>query len=76
MGQLHRTMSHRDHVLVRPLDCISTSMDFNFRKIDVDAYDEDVLLATELYEPDPRGPEQVIEDAKAKAASVRSSLSK
>ena len=51
-------------------------MDFNFRKIDVDAYDEDVLLATELYEPDPRGPDQVIEDAKAKAASVRSSLSK
>jgi actin related protein 2/3 complex subunit 5 len=47
-----------------------------FRKIDVDAYDEDVLLETELYDPDPRGPQQVIEDAKAKTASVRTSLSK
>jgi hypothetical protein len=52
------------------------SMNINFRKIDVDAYDEDVLLETELYEPDPRGPQQVIEDAKAKAASVRTSLAK
>ncbi|KAI0246330.1 arp2/3 complex subunit [Lactifluus subvellereus] len=51
-------------------------MDINFRKIDVDAYDEDVLLETELYDPDPRGPQSVIEDAKAKAASVRTSLSK
>lgn len=48
----------------------------SFRKIDVDAYDEDVLLETELYDPDPRGPQQVVEDAKAKAASVRTSLSK
>ena len=52
------------------------SMDINFRKIDVDAYDEDVLLETELYDPDPRGPHQVIEDAKTKAASVRTSLAK
>jgi actin related protein 2/3 complex subunit 5 len=51
-------------------------MDINFRKIDVDVYDEDVLLETELYDPDPRGPQQVIEDAKAKAASVRTSLAK
>jgi actin related protein 2/3 complex subunit 5 len=51
-------------------------MNINFRKIDVDAYDEDVLLETELYDPDPRGPQRVIEDAKAKAASVRTSLAK
>ncbi|KAF8494944.1 arp2/3 complex subunit [Russula emetica] len=51
-------------------------MDINFRKIDVDAYDEDVLLETELYDPDPRGPQQVIEDTKARAASVRTSLAK
>ncbi|KAH9990862.1 arp2/3 complex subunit [Russula vinacea] len=51
-------------------------MNVNFRKIDVDAYDEDVLLETELYDPDPRGPQQVIDDAKAKAASVRTSLAK
>ncbi|KAH9964875.1 arp2/3 complex subunit [Russula dissimulans] len=51
-------------------------MDVNFRKIDIDAYDEDVLLETELYDPDPRDPQRVIEDAKAKAASVRTSLAK
>ena len=51
-------------------------MDINFRKIDVDAYDEDVLLETELYDPDSREPQQVIGDAKAKAASVRTSLAK
>ncbi|KAA1466820.1 arp2/3 complex subunit [Dentipellis sp. KUC8613] len=51
-------------------------MDVNFRKIDIDAYDEDVLLESELYEPDPRDPAQVIEEAKAKAVAVRSSLSK
>jgi len=51
-------------------------MDINFRKIDVDAYDEDVLLETELYDPDPRGPQQVIDETKAEAASVRTSLAK
>ncbi|THH18239.1 hypothetical protein EW146_g2713 [Bondarzewia mesenterica] len=51
-------------------------MDVNFRKIDIDAFDEDVLLESELYEPDPRSPTQVIEESKAKAAAVRSSLSK
>lgn len=51
-------------------------MNTNFRKIDVDAYDEDVLLETELYDPDPRGPQQAVEDAKAKTAAVRSSLTK
>ncbi|KAI9509899.1 arp2/3 complex subunit [Russula earlei] len=50
--------------------------DVKFRKIDVDAYDEDVLLETELYDPDPRDPQQVIEETKARAAAVRSSLSK
>jgi len=51
-------------------------MDVNFRKIDIDAYDEDVLLETELYDPDPRGLQQALEDAKARAASVRTSLAK
>ena len=52
------------------------TMDISFRKIDIDAYDEDILLETELYDPDPRGPQQVIQDSKAKAASVRTSLAK
>ena len=63
-------------ILPRATSLTNNSMDINFRKIDVDAYDEDVLLETELYDPDPRGSQQVVEDAKAKAASVRTSLSK
>lgn len=51
-------------------------MDVNFRKIDIDQYDEDVLLESELYEPDPRDPAQVVSDAKQKATAVRSSLAK
>lgn len=50
--------------------------DVNFRKIDIDAFDEDVLLESELYEADPRDPSQVIEESRAKAVAVRGSLSK
>lgn len=48
----------------------------NFRKIDIDQYDEDVLLETDLYDLDPRDPATVLADAKSKQAAVRSSLSK
>ncbi|KAI0640966.1 arp2/3 complex subunit [Trametes meyenii] len=51
-------------------------MDVNFRKIDIDQYDEDVLLDSELYETDPRDPAQALNDVKQKAAAVRGSLSK
>ncbi|OJT11100.1 Actin-related protein 2/3 complex subunit 5 [Trametes pubescens] len=51
-------------------------MDVNFRKIDIDQYDEDVLLDSELYEADPRDPAQALNDVKQKAVSVRGSLSK
>lgn len=42
------------------------------------SYDEDVLLDSELYEPDPRGLGQVLDEAKQKAAAIRGhpSLSK
>jgi len=50
--------------------------DVNFRKIDIDAYDEDVLVESELYDADPRDPVQVLNDAKQKATAVRSALSK
>lgn len=50
--------------------------DINFRKIDIDAYDEDVLVETELYDADPRDPGQALSDVKQKAAAVRSALSK
>ncbi|KAF8557706.1 actin-related protein ARPC5 [Imleria badia] len=48
----------------------------SFRKIDVDAYDEDVLQETELYDPDPRDPAQVLGDTKQKQLAVRSALNK
>ncbi|KAG2069181.1 ARP2/3 complex 16 kDa subunit (p16-Arc) [Suillus decipiens] len=48
----------------------------SLRKIDIDAYDEDVLLEGELCEPDPRSPAQVLSDAKQKQAAVRSTLAK
>lgn len=51
-------------------------MDVSFRKIDIDQYEEDVLLDNELYEADPRDPTQVLNDTKQKGAAVRSSLSK
>ena len=50
--------------------------EIGFRKIDIDAYDEDVLVETELYDPDPRAPAQFLNDTKQKAAAVRSALSK
>lgn len=51
-------------------------MDVNFRKIDIDQYDEDVLLDSELYEPDPRDPAQVISDTKQKSTAIRGYISK
>lgn len=51
-------------------------MDTAFRKIDIDKYDEDVLLEEELYDADPRDPAQVLADTKAKATTVRSALAK
>jgi actin related protein 2/3 complex subunit 5 len=50
--------------------------DTAFRKIDVDQYDEDVLVEGELYEADPRDPQTVLNDTKAKNQQVRSALSK
>ncbi len=47
-----------------------------FRKIDIDALDEDVLVDTELYEPDPRDPAAVLSETKQKVTQVRSCLSK
>jgi actin related protein 2/3 complex subunit 5 len=51
-------------------------MDVNFRKIDIDIYDEDVLQESEIYETDPRDPTQVLNEAKQKQAAVRSSLAR
>ncbi|KIY48592.1 ARP2/3 complex 16 kDa subunit (p16-Arc) [Fistulina hepatica ATCC 64428] len=51
-------------------------MDYAFRKIDIDAYDEDVIQDSELYEADPRDPAQVLDEAKQRQAAVRSALAK
>ncbi len=51
-------------------------MDVNFRKIDIDQYDEDALLDSEVYDLDPRDPAQALNDAKQHAVAVRSSLAK
>lgn len=48
----------------------------NFRKIDIDAYDEDAFVESELYEADPRDPQMVLSDAKSKSTQVRTALSK
>ncbi|KAH8093126.1 arp2/3 complex subunit [Cristinia sonorae] len=47
-----------------------------FRKIDIDQYEEDVLLEEELYDADPRDPATVLTDTKSKVGAVRGSLSK
>ncbi|KDQ16881.1 hypothetical protein BOTBODRAFT_30257 [Botryobasidium botryosum FD-172 SS1] len=48
----------------------------NWRRIDIDAYDEDVVHETDLYDPDPRDPATVANDAKQKATQVRSLISR
>ena len=47
-----------------------------WRKINIDQYDEDVLLESELYDPDPRDPSTILVDAKGKSQLVRSALAK
>lgn len=51
-------------------------MDTNFRKINVDLYDEDIFDPSELYSPDPRSPAEILQQAKGKAGMVRSMLAK
>lgn len=51
-------------------------MDQAFRKIDIDAFDEDALQESELFEADSRDPGQVLEEARARQTSVRSFLAK
>ena len=53
-----------------------TQMTDNFRKIDIDAFDEDVLLESDLVEPDPRDPGQVLADVKGKNSALRGYISK
>lgn len=61
---------------LRPPSVHLNDMDVNFRKIDVDVYDEDILHESELYDADPRDPAQALDDAKQKQGAVRSALAK
>ncbi|KAG7530982.1 hypothetical protein FFLO_04653 [Filobasidium floriforme] len=51
-------------------------MDGAFRKINIDLLEEDVLLPSDLYDPDPRGVEGVLADAKNRSGEVRGLVSK
>lgn len=51
-------------------------MEVNFRKIDIDIYDEEVIQESELYEPDPRDPSQVLTETKQRQTAVRGALAK
>lgn len=60
--------------------CYHTSQlamsEYAFRKIDIDALDEDVLSPQDLYDPDPRGPDGVLADAKRRSNDARGLVSK
>ncbi|CAH7668759.1 actin-related protein 2/3 complex subunit 5 [Phakopsora pachyrhizi] len=51
-------------------------MDNNFRKIDIDAYDDDLLTEQELYDQDHRSPEQILNEAQSKTTQARSYLTR
>lgn len=48
----------------------------NFRRIDIDKYDEDVLLEEELIDIDPRSPTELAGIAQQKSSEVRSLIGK
>jgi hypothetical protein len=52
------------------------NMDGAFRKINIDLLEEDVLLPSDLYDPDPRGPDGVMADARNRSGEVRGLVSK
>ncbi|POW07980.1 hypothetical protein PSTT_07865 [Puccinia striiformis] len=51
-------------------------MDTAYRKIDVDAYDEDLVTEEELYTHDPRSAQEVLAEAQSKATQARSFLTR
>ncbi|RSH86785.1 uncharacterized protein EHS24_005057 [Apiotrichum porosum] len=52
------------------------SNEYAFRKIDIDALDEDALLPSDLVDPDPRGPDGALSDARARSTETRNLVSK
>lgn len=52
------------------------SNEYDFRKIDIDALDEDALRPEDLIEPDPRGPDGTLSDARARSQETRNLVSR
>lgn len=52
------------------------SDEYAFRKIDIDALEEEILLPSDLYEPDPRGPDGAYSEAQQRSQECRSLVSK
>ncbi|KAL1411549.1 arp2/3 complex subunit [Vanrija albida] len=52
------------------------SNEYAFRKIDIDALEEEVLLPSDLVDPDPRGPDGALADARARSQETRNFVSK
>jgi actin related protein 2/3 complex subunit 5 len=52
------------------------SNEYAFRKIDIDALDEDALRPEDLIEPDPRGPDGALSDARARSQETRNLVSR
>lgn len=52
------------------------SNEYAFRKIDIDALEGDILLPSDLYDPDPRGPDGALADAQARSQESRGQVSR
>lgn len=87
-----QSVSTQQPIYRRPLSCVpqaslallianscksgNMAMDGAFRKINIDLLEEDVLLPSDLYDPDPRGVDGVLADAKNRSGEVRGLVSK
>jgi actin related protein 2/3 complex subunit 5 len=52
------------------------SNEYAFRKIDIDALEEEILLPSDLYEPDPRGPDGAYAESQQRSQECRNLVSK
>ncbi|BEI85145.1 hypothetical protein CcaverHIS002_0505460 [Cutaneotrichosporon cavernicola] len=52
------------------------SNEYAYRKIDIDALEEEILLPSDLYEPDPRGPDGAYAEAQHRSQECRNLVSK
>jgi hypothetical protein len=72
-ARLAYSFSHISFTLL-PTYNLTTMADSSFRRLDVDQYDEDRVLPSDLYIPDSRAPASVLSDTQGKATAVRGLL--